>query len=317
VNTSQESKLSILTERAQMLKCARAFFEARGILEVDCPALSHFAPVDLHIDIMKVLFKDGSHGYLHSSPEYGMKRLLSEGIGDIYQISHVFRDGDEGKNHNPEFTMVEWYRKELSFEAFVEETLDFCRLFLTALPCSSLTYRDLFYRTTGIDYVKASADSLLRCLETKEIVLSNPTHWNKDALLSLIMSYLIEPTLQGETLHLVTDFPSSQAALAKTLQKADECVGLRFEIYYRGIELANGYHELTDGDEQRQRFSNANRERLAVGKEPLPLDEFFLNALKKGLPECFGVAVGFDRLMMLKMGADSLGEVLPFSWPIA
>jgi elongation factor P--(R)-beta-lysine ligase len=303
--------------RAEMLKKARSFFEERGVLEVDCPALNRFAPVDKNIDVMKVLFKNGSHGFLHTSPEYGMKRLLSEGIGDIYQISHVFRDGDEGKMHNPEFTMVEWYRKNLSFEELIEETCDFCRLFLGEIPSSSNSYRGLFQKIAGFDSTTATVSTLLAFIEEKQIVLSRPEEWNKDALLSLIMNYWIEPALNGNHLHVITEFPSSQAALSKTIQKKDECVALRFEIYFQGVELANGYHELTGLEEQRDRFLQANRERAATGKEMLPLDTYFLEALERGLPDCVGVAVGFDRLMMLKMNAQSLAEVLPFAWPNA
>jgi len=315
VNTSLASKTALLKDRASMLSKARSFFYDRGVLEVDCPALSPSAPIDTHIDVMPVLLKEGQTGYLHTSPEYGMKRLLAEGIGDIYQISHVFRAGEIGPLHNPEFTMAEWYRLGFTFEEMIEETLDFIRLFLGELPAHTMTYRQTFSHYLEIDSHAASTEELLACAKKHALDLaSKETAWDKDTLLQLLLSFLIEPKLGSDGLFVLSYFPSSQAALAKTTLCDGERVACRFEIYYRGIELANGYHELTDPVEQRKRLEAANRARCLAGKKLLPIDERFLEALEKGLPDCCGVAVGFDRLMQMRHQLTELKEVIPFSW---
>jgi lysyl-tRNA synthetase class 2 len=299
-----------------MLREARAFFYARNVLEVDCPALSLAAPIDLHIDVMKVALKDNQTGYLHTSPEYGMKRLLSAGIGDIYQISHVFRDGEIGPLHNPEFTMTEWYRVGFSFTQMIEETLDFVRLFLGDLPHKEISYRHLLQHFLGIDYLCSSPAKLVECARAHSLELpENAKDWDLDTLLQLLVSFLIEPQLGSDHLLVLSHFPASQAALSKTIQLGSgEAVACRFEVYYQGIELANGYHELTDAVEQRRRLNNTNCARLQAGKDALKIDERFLEALEQGLPDCCGVAVGFDRLMQLKHGLTTLTNILPFIW---
>jgi elongation factor P--(R)-beta-lysine ligase len=295
---------------------ARQFFHHRNVMEVDCPALSLSAPIDLHIDVMKVALKNGQTGYLHTSPEYGMKRLLSCDIGDIYQISRVFRDGEIGPLHNPEFTMAEWYRIGFTFDQMIEETLDFIRLFLGELNHHLMTYRQALLHYLGIDYLLTSSAKLLECAKAHFLRLpKDAAHWDKDTLLQLLISFLIEPHLGNDHLFVLSHFPASQAALSKTCQLKDgEAVACRFEIYYRGIELANGYHELTDAIEQRRRLENSNQARASAGKDTLKIDERFLKALELGLPDCCGVAVGFDRLMQLKHELKELKNVIPFSW---
>jgi lysyl-tRNA synthetase class 2 len=317
VNTSLEfknlaAKIPFLNDRARMLQNARHFFAERGVLEVDCPALSRFAPIDLHIEVMKV---EGA-GYLHTSPEYAMKRLLSAGMGDIYQIGHVFRAQEVGPYHNPEFTMAEWYRLGFTFEQMIEETLDFIRLFLGPLPSLARSYRSLIREHLGIDYTTSALSDLLTLAAAHQLDLPKEApSWDKDTLLQLLISFLIEPKLGEGRLFVLTDYPASQAALSKTRLLPDqEAVACRFEVYYNGIELANGYHELTDAAEQRKRLESANRARIAAGKEPLRIDEHFLEALERGLPDCCGVAVGFDRLMQLKHGLATLHPILPLSW---
>jgi elongation factor P--(R)-beta-lysine ligase len=299
-----------------MLREARAFFYDRGVLEVDCPALSLAAPIDLHIDVMKVILKDNQTGYLHTSPEYGMKRLLSTGIGDIYQVSHVFRDGEVGPLHNPEFTMAEWYRIHFSFTQMIEETLDFIRLFLGNLPYKEISYRHALQHFLGIDYLSSSPSKLIACAKAHCLELPRDAdQWDLDTLLQLLVSFLIEPHLGADHLLVLSHFPASQAALANTIHLATgEAVACRFEVYYQGIELANGYHELTDAAEQRRRLEDTNRARLQAGKDSLKIDEHFLEALEQGLPDCCGVAVGFDRLMQLKHGLSTLTNILPFTW---
>jgi elongation factor P--(R)-beta-lysine ligase len=308
-------KLVILRDRSEMLAKCRQFFYERAILEVDCPAISQAASIDANIDLIGV--RDHSKWrYLHSSPEYGMKRLIADGLGEIYQLSHVFREGEESCKHNPEFSLAEWYRLNISFEQMMEETVQFVRLFLGELPFKILSYREAFHVYAGIDYLKASPQDLIDFLLSHEIQpYPEIMEEGKDALLNLILGSLIEPKLgQDGTLCVLAYYPHTQAALAKTCQRGEELAAERFEIYYTGMELANGYHELTDASEQRKRLLEANQQRKQAGKEILPIDENFLNALKKGLPECCGVAVGFDRLMMLKHKLEDINQVIPFSW---
>lgn len=298
-----------------MFSRVRAFFSQKDILEVDCPALSKSAAIDAHIDVMSVALKDGENGYLHTSPEYGMKRLLALHLGDIYQMSHVFRDGELGPQHNPEFTMVEWYRLNAQFEEFIQETLAFIRLFLNDLPSYSLTYRKALQKHANIDYLSATSQEMIACAKVNALhIPENAQDWDKDTLLQFLMSFVVEPHLGQDSLCVLTDYPASQAALSQTKTKGEEPVAERFEIYFKGIELANGYHELTDPVEQRRRLHQSNAERVLLGKSPLPIDENFLNALDEGLPDSCGVAVGFDRLMMLRHHKKEIHEILPFSW---
>lgn len=308
------NKVEILRDRASMMERSRNFFKERGVLEVDCPLLTSKASIDLHIDLIPALYAKEETRYLHSSPEYGMKRLLVEGIGDCYQLAHVFRDGEYGHKHNPEFMMAEWYRLGASFEPFILETLEFIRLFLGNLPLEIFSYKEVFEKYLEIDPLNASEEELKEIIEKYQI----PTYASlyeegKDSLLNLLLASLIEPLLGKDVLTVIKDYPSSQAALAK----AKGPVASRFEVYYQGVELANGYDELADPKEQRLRFEEANEERIQFGKLPLPIDEAFLSALEKGLPSCCGVAVGFDRLMMLRHKAAALKEVIPFDWASA
>ena len=256
-----------------MLALSRSFFAQRDILEVDVPILSPTASIDLHIDLIEAQCC-GERAFLHSSPEYGMKRLLAEGIGDIYQISHVFRDNERGSRHTPEFMMAEWYRIGFTFQKMLTETLDFIYLFLDTLPQAheTVSYHDVFIRSIG-----------RYPLSLEE----------RDA----IYAFEIEPHFGKETLTVITDFPPEQAALSKI---GESGMAERFEVYFQGIELANGYHELIDSEEQRSRIMTTNKEREKYGKRALPIDEKFIDALEQGIPDCCGVAVGFDRLMMLR-----------------
>ncbi len=311
MSTSLASNLrQVLRDRAEMLSRVRAFFSERKIVEVDTPLLNKAAPIDTHIDVMQVQMAPCQIGYLHTSPEYGLKRLLAEGSGDIYQLSHVFRFGESGPLHSPEFTMIEWYRIHLSYLAFIEETLDLIRLFLGPLSCEMLTYHDALQRYAQINSKNASNEELYACAHGHNIHISSKAiAWDRDTLLTLLFSFLVEPHLGKNELTVICDYPSSQAALAKT----EGDIAHRFEIYAKGIELANGYDELLDAYEQRKRLQAANKQRISLGKDPLPIDEEFLAALEKGLPNCHGVAVGFDRLMLLRHNARSLAEILPIS----
>lgn len=304
-----------LLDRALMLKKARFFFEERGIIEVDCPLITAQASVDAHIDLIPILYLDKERRYLHSSPEYGMKRLLAEGIGDIYQLAHVFRDGEWGVKHNPEFMMAEWYRIGIPFEKMIEETIDFVRHFLGQLPSSTISYKEVFEKYVGLNYVDSTIEDLLEYMKKENIsIYPSVIEEGKDALLNLILSDKIEPHLGQDDLCVLAYYPATQAALAQKRWHGREQVAERFEIYYKGIELANGYHELTDAAEQKVRFIEANQTRLSLGKKSLPIDEKFLAALEKGLPDSCGVAVGFDRLMMLRQQQNNIAEVIPWGW---
>lgn len=310
-----DTKANVLRDRAVLLKQARDFFYQRDVVEVDCPILSTRASIDAHIDLIPALYHHKERCYLHSSPEFGMKRLLAEGIGDCYQLSHVFRDGEWGVKHNPEFMMAEWYRLGFSLEQLMEETIQFCRLFLGDLPATTITYREAFKHCLGIDYVNMSEHALLKFIQDKGIPFyPEVVSEGKDAILNLILGSCIEPQLGKDGLCVLAYYPSTQAALAQKKRFGDEEVAERFEVYYQGAELANGYHELANPSEQHERFIEANAARVASGKNALPIDTNFLKALEKGLPDCCGVAVGVDRLMMLRHKRSNIADVLAWGW---
>jgi lysyl-tRNA synthetase class 2 len=279
-------------------------------MEVDCPIVSQCASVDAHIDLIPAIYNHKTPCFLHSSPEYGMKRLLSLGIGDIFQLSHVFRDGEFGEKHNPEFTMIEWYRVGMPFEKLIQETCDICRLFLGDLPSHIISYKEAFETYLQIDPFTASDEQLKR-------LLGEECNGSRDDLLNYLLGMHIEPHLGKDRLTVLAYYPPSQAALSQTKVIDHHVVAERFEIYYQGIELANGYHELQDHQEQLKRLHEANRLRKLLGKSSLPIDMRFIEALQKGLPDCSGVAVGFDRLMMLRHKRHSIHDVLPFGWEMA
>lgn len=288
---SHASRNNLIT-RALFLKKVRAFFDERGFLEVDTPLLSPYAPIDTHID----LFEMKGGGFLHSSPEYGMKRLLSEGSGDIYQLGHVYRKDEVGRLHSPEFTLIEWYHIEVTFEAFVSEALKVCALFLGPKPYEILPYREAFKKHLGIGPE----------IPLEHLAALAKMEGTREELLNVLWGCHIEPQLGQEGWTIITEYPQNQAALAQIKNGYAE----RFEIYFKGIELGNGYHELRDPIEQRKRLEKTNEERVTLGKAPLPIDPNFLKALEQGLPDCFGIALGFDRLLMLHLGASSLSQIL-------
>ena len=219
------------------------------------------------------------------------------------------------EKHNPEFTLLEWYRKNITYEKFLKEVLELLSLFFKKkFSHSKKTYREIFLKYTKIDYVKAPLKTLREFIK-KNINFNSPLkNLDRDTLLNLILSTYIEPHLGKGEFFILDEYPETQAALAKIKIKKDVKVAKRFEIYFKGFELANGYHELTNHKEQKKRFLEINKEQKKRKKEKLPLDEKFLNSLKKGLGNCYGVAVGFDRLMMLRHKKKSIKEILPFSW---
>ncbi len=293
-----------------MLKKTRSYLESLGCIEADVPSISKRASIDLHIEIMETDVLEKEKGFLHSSPEYLMKRLLSLGLKDIYYLGHVYRKDEIGPIHNPEFTMAEWYRSNLSYEKFLAETLSLIDLFLPKLSSKRLSYRETFFKYTQIDYFTSSKEELFSFAK-KHIDINEM--WDKDTLLNLILSHLIEPYLGEDEIFILDNYPASQSALAQTKMIDNEPVALRFEFYHKGIELANGFYELSSSKEQRKRFEEINEKRKESKKKVLELDEKFIKSLDH-IGDCFGIAAGFDRLFMLKHGKKSLKEIMPFSW---
>jgi lysyl-tRNA synthetase class 2 len=290
----------MLKERAAMMQKARHFFAERHILELDCPAIVRCAPIDSNIDVIS-----SEERFLHTSPEYAMKRLLSEGLGDCYFLGHVYRQGEIGRLHNPEFMMAEWYRLNYSFEEMIEETCEFLFLFFGPLPARVLSYREAFATHAGIDYTRASLKEL------RDLCPSST--WSRETCLHYLLTHTIEPLLGRGELTVLAYYPPTEAALACVVEKDGEPVAERFEVYHEGVELTNGYHELANSSELRKRFQEENEVRKTTGKPAYALDEPFLTSLDQ-LPECCGVSVGFDRAFMLSQKLDSIHKALPFSW---
>lgn len=303
--------IATLEVRAAMLRAAREYFIATRALEVETPTLSSAAVTDVHLASVAAQALQRPH-YLHTSPEYPMKRLLAAGCGDIWQICRVYRDGEAGRHHNPEFTLIEWYRLGIDHHALMN---DVERLVNVMLPparqfdrAERLTYREAIQLHTGVDALDDSLPVLIARLDSAGIEVPAAVRTDRDACLDLIMSVLVGPLLGHDRLTFIYDYPASQAALARTRGK----VASRFEAYMEGIELANGFHELADSREQRARFGKDSSERAARGLPAMPMDERFLAALEHGLPECSGVALGFDRLVMCATGAKHIDAVLAF-----
>ncbi|MBF0181357.1 MAG: EF-P lysine aminoacylase GenX [Magnetococcales bacterium] len=291
-----------LAARAATLRAIREFFAQRGVMEVETPLLGHAAVPD---EATRPLGCGGM--FLSTSPEPAMKRLLATGCGPIYQITRAFRDEELGSLHNPEFTMLEWYRPGWNWEALAREAVELMQTVLGPGPVHEFTYAQLFRNWAGVDAYNDPEARLAAMLEGP--VPSGLDRWG---LLDLLLVQRVEPVLRTlDGVVMVTRFPAERAAMA-VIDPGPPPTARRFELYARGVELVNGYQELTDWQEQAARFEHANRRLEAEGRSPLPVDRNFLAALRAGLPECAGAALGVDRLVMLSVGATSLGEVLAF-----
>jgi len=300
-----------------MLAEVRAFFAARGVLEVDTPQLVNSGVTDVNIHSAEVRWPGGDARprYLHTSPEYAMKRLLAAGTGDIYQLCHVFRGDEQGTLHNAEFMIVEWYRRGWAIAALMEEVDALLRALLDAsalAPTRYLSYEQAFVTTLGCNPLTDSDAALLACALRAGFDEALLRRCERDELLDLLMGLRIGPQLGLDAPVFVHRYPASQAALAR-LDPADARVALRFELYLRGVELANGFEELGDAAEQRERFAADQRLRAARNLPVPAMDEHLLAALASGLPPCAGVALGFDRLLMLGCGAQRIDEVMAFT----
>ncbi len=311
-----------LERRAQMLARTRRFFADRQVLEVDTPLVVNSPVTDVHIHSARVTLTDVAPGtaqpqsppyFLHTSPEYAMKRLLAAGSGDIFQICHVVRGFERGRIHNSEFTLIEWYRTGFSLDRLMKEVQELVLELLGPAGASRsgerLTYREAFRRELQLDPFAVGDAELAEVARSFGYTVGGPT--SRDELLEFLMGTRVGPKLGVGGLTFVHGYPASQAALAR-VDPSDPAAALRFELYCDGIELANGFHELASAAEQRLRFENDVAERRRRGLPSYPLDENLLAALAEGLPDCAGVALGFDRLAMLATGLRSIDEVLAF-----
>ncbi len=310
--------LQIMRRRAALLGAVRDFFAVRQVLEVETPLLSAAATSDPAIDSFTTRYSGpgapaGRTMYLNSSPEFAMKRLLAAGSGPIYQICKAFRQGEAGRCHNPEFTLLEWYRPGFDHHALMDEVEELLLVLLPGLErAERLEYREAFRRHAGIDPDTAGVRELADCAERHGLAsVAGLEEEGRDAWLDLLMSHLVQPRLGRDRPCFLFDYPASQAALAR-IRPGTPPVAERFELFLRGVELANGFHELLDEPEQRCRFRLDLQRRAAAGLSRPPLDENLLAALRHGLPPCAGVALGLDRLLMVVCRENSLEAVLGF-----
>ena len=300
-----------LGARARLYAKIREFFSAQNVLEVDTPILNEHAVTDVHIDSIR-MGENSFNGYLHASPEYAMKRLLAFFRRDMYQLCKVFRDNEKGKYHHPEFTMLEWYRVGWSYHELMQEVDGLVKNLLqdrVQLDTTTfITYQNIFLDYCGLDPWLAMQPDYMRVCKQSGISLS--TEISNQQCQELILDQVIVPQLQKHCLTFIYDFPGQQAALAKINRQG---IAERFELYLGDIELANGFQELTDAQEQSLRFVCDNQLRQQVGKVQIEADQQFIAALQFGLPECAGVALGVDRLLMFLLGASEIKQVLAFT----
>ncbi|AIW15307.1 elongation factor P--(R)-beta-lysine ligase [Vibrio tubiashii] len=310
-----------LRQRANVLAQIRRFFAERNVLEVDTPAISHATVTDIHLHTFQTEFigpgyADGSKLYLMTSPEFHMKRLLAAGSGCIYQINKAFRNEENGRFHNPEFTMLEWYRVGFDHHKLMDEMDALLQVVLECDQAERMTYQQAFIDVLGVCPLEGTMAELKLAAEKLGLSDIAQPEEDRDTLLQLLFSIGVEGKIGQSAPAFVYDFPASQAALAK-INKQDSRVADRFEVYFKGIELANGFHELDDPQEQLKRFEQDNAKRIEMGLSPQPIDHHLIAALKSGLPECAGVALGVDRLIMLAIGCDHIDQVTAFPFPIA
>lgn len=300
--------MDMLRTRAAWLQAVRTFFAARDVLEVETPILSTASVTDPHIDSLTTTVNRRQY-YLQTSPELYMKRLLAAGSGSIYQVARVFRDGEIGNLHNPEFTLVEWYRPGFGQSELIQEVLDLVGCLVgDDIECAECTYRELYQEHAGLDPLQENWSAFTDCC--RALALDSPRHEHWDSAMDWLMVSVIQPAMRGWVY--VCDYPASQASLAR-LHPDNPAVARRFELFVDGIELANGFEELTDATQQRQRFEQENQARRNSGKAVVPIDEHMLAAMQSGLPECSGVALGLDRLLMWASQQQTVAGVMSFT----
>lgn len=306
--------------RAWVNRLVREFFFARDVLEVETPMMSRAGNTDPNIASFALEFSGRTDGaprtrWLRTSAEYPMKRLLAAGVGDCYELGRVFRDGEAGGRHNPEFTMLEWYRVGWDHLRLADETVELVQAALSLVgreaSVARTTFRELYRDTLGVDPLTASVDELRAVADG---IVIDPDGLSRDDWLDLLMTHRIQPRFPPNQLLVLHDYPASQCALARVVRRGDVEVAERFELYLGALELANGYHELTDAAEQRRRFERDVQVRRARGAPVPPLDEALLDSLEAGLPACAGVALGIDRLLMAMLGTPCIADVLAFDF---
>lgn len=303
-----------LLKRAKMMREIRQFFSDRGVLEVETPVLSEFGVTDLHLSTFNTEFiapqgEQSKRLWLNTSPEYHMKRLLAAGAGAIFQICHVFRNEEAGRRHNPEFTMLEWYRPHFDMYRLINEVDDLLQSILDCEPTETMSYQFAFQEYVGVDPLSVERTELVKIAREHHFMCED--HEERDTLLQFLFSEVVEPRIGQDRPVAIYHFPASQAALAQ-ISSEDHRVAERFEFYYKGLELANGFHELTDAKEQLRRFEQDNRQREKYGLPPRDIDYRLLAALQAGMPNTSGVALGVERLLMIALGANSIEEVMAF-----
>ena len=308
--------IAVLRARASMLKAVRAYFDAHGVLEVETPYLSSAAAMEPSIEPLAVSAAVARR-WLHTSPELAMKRLLAAGAGDIYQIARVFRDAEQGRWHNPEFTLLEWYRVGFSAAQLRRDVQQLLASIAAVMgqPLATpvtVAYAALFKACLQLDPLAADEAELRAVAVARGLpatVCRHSVAENRRALLDGLFATQIQPTLRGLTW--VVDYPADQAAMARRLPDNPDCAD-RFELYWDDVELANGYRELTDAAEQTERLHTDQQRRLVLGRQAVPLDQRFIAAMHAGLPACAGIALGLDRLLMCLLGLTCIDEVLAF-----
>lgn len=298
-----------------MLEQARHFFRSRDVLEVETPALGRHTTSDPNIESWRVSGLSADHLFLQTSPESYLKRLLANGYPDLYSLGRVFRDGEAGRLHQPEFTMAEWYRRGFGLGEIIDDTLAFITMLLdqpALQETERLEYAEALRKHANVDPFTASIDEFAAAAAADD-ELRDSLGDDRDAWLDLLLGTRVAAGFAGDRLTVLRHFPASQAALARTCP-ADSNLADRFEVFFGAMELANGFVELRDPGEQRRRMLDDSHRRRSAGKQPVPLDEPLLAALESGLPECAGVAVGFDRLVMITTGADDIRDVVTFAF---
>ena len=305
--------------RALLNATIRAFFAERGVIEVETPVLSRAGNTEPNIASFHLEFHGRTDGaprtrWLRTSPEFALKRLVAAGFGDCYELGRVFRDGEAGGRHNPEFTMLEWYRVGWDHRRLAREVADLAGEALALVgrraELVETDFRTLYRERLGVDVVADDVEALRAALGDVAI---DPEGLTRDDWLDLLMTHRLQPSFEPDRLLVVHDFPASQCALAR-IRAGDPPVAERFELYLGPLEIANGYHELADADEQGARFERDGRVREARHTPGPPVDRFLLNALAHGLPDCAGVAVGVDRLLMALLDTPRIADVLAFDF---
>ncbi|MET0809226.1 MAG: EF-P lysine aminoacylase EpmA [Pseudoxanthomonas sp.] len=313
------ARLEALRLRAAVNALFRLYFAERDVLEVETPILSEAGNTEPNIESFTTTFTGHSDAgartrWMRTSPEYPLKRLLAAGVGDCYELGRVFRNGEAGGRHNPEFTMLEWYRVGWDHLQLIDETVELVQRALALIrrqaEVVSLTYRELFLQGLSLDPFTASEQELQAPLAAQVIDGRGLT---RDDWLDLLLTHLLQPGFPRDRITVVRDWPATQSALAR-IRPGDPPLAERFELYLGHHELANGYHELTDAQEQRQRFQRELSVRETRIVSLPPLDERMLSALAGGMPKCAGVALGVDRLLMAMLGTDRIADVLAFAF---